>query len=362
LNWRVKKLTVNQHAYDRYAPEVSCLQRNFAGLLAFAVATALLSGCATSSPRTTDAHSSLLAETDADWPGDVLIALSQRDGYLLVPTVVNGQPAGWLMLDTGANQVVLDEGLANRLGLAVVGKGQSTGIAGQAEVRIREVQSLSIGPGRVAQDPTDAGVVRVELLDRNVLSLSMLKLSGRLGGGINGLIGFPSLAEVPFTLDVKDERSAMLTLHDPESFRPPSGAVSVPLRIYRRLPVVEAIVGQPGVGRGPVRVGFILDWGSDHGVSLPSQLMRQRPDLASVNVAGTSQVQGVGGTATNQETWARSITLFGQTLEHEPISIENLPPAFAEAHLPIGRLGHVLMRRYRMTFDLARQQLYVVPK
>ncbi len=336
----------------------------------------LHSGCATGvdGRGNTAGRAVLMADASAAWPGDVKITLRQRDGYLLLPAAVNGEPAGWLMLDTGANQIVLDEGLANRMNLRVAGTAKSTGVAGQADVRIREVDRVTIGPGRVAHDATDAGIVDIELGDRSVLSLSMLKLSDRLGGGgVNGLVGFPALAEVPFTIDVTGsiggkDTGGTLTLHNPKSFAPPKGAVSVPLRIYRRLPVVEAIVGGPGAGSSQAtdrnrgeRVWLILDWGSDHGVSLPGALMQRRPDLASIDVAGTSRVQGVGGTALTQETWVRSITLFGQTLEHEPVTIENLPPQFNQAPLPVGRLGHELMRKYRMTFDLARQQLYIIP-
>ena len=61
-------------------------------------------------------------------------------GHVLVQPQVNGQPAGWFILDTGASGLVIERDAADRLGLSSFGEVYVAGVG-------RKVRILTPTPG-----------------------------------------------------------------------------------------------------------------------------------------------------------------------------------------------------------------------
>ncbi|XAM00661.1 aspartyl protease family protein [Phycisphaeraceae bacterium D3-23] len=268
-------------------------------------------------------------------PASVTIPLTRHRSYLFARGQVNGTNAGLMLLDTGSNLTLVDNGLANRLGLAVVGEGRTRGIAGTADFEFREVDSLALHG--------------VAIPNQRIASLSMRKLTGGLGVSPGGLVGFNAFADHPFTLDYPGNT---LTVYRRDAFTPPRGADRVELRSYRGLPAVVATLG------GGQEVLLILDTGANNTVSLPRNVA-DWPRILATNTAGAGRARGVGGSIEIQNSWLRRLDVFGLRLADVAVTFEPQPLGLSSPHHAVGRIGSEILASFRLTFDMPNRMLYI---
>ncbi len=316
------------------------------GWVALATLTvALLAGCATDTATGSDRAASTArpaatatASTDTallgslarpdDLPPRLEAPLQRRREYLFVRTTINGQDAGLFLLDTGAAISAVDPGVAGRLELPASGGAEVIGIGGRQPFQYRLVDSVAIG--RLGLD-----------VDR-LAGVNLLRISRNFGAPINGVIGYPQISPVPFTLDQRDN---VLRWHRRDAFQPPSDADRS--RLFRRygLPVTVARVGDRR------EVWLILDTGADHDLTLHRDVLDKWPDIIAAPATGASGAAGVGGRVTTTESWLTEFELFGVTLRDVPVSFEDPPPHRRRDPLIAGRIGNRLLKHFRLTFD-----------
>lgn len=306
-------------------------------------AAALLTGC-NAGPATPRNAAALPPPTvtvldPASMPDDVTIPLTRQYNYLFVSAHVNGRAAGQMLFDTGSTLTVVDTGLANRLNLAVVGEGQTTGVAGQASFEFRAADSLAI-----------AGV---GIDHRRLAALSMRKLlgNGSAPGGrsMGGLVGFTAFAGQPFTLDFPNNE---ITLHRRDAFTPPEGAERFDLVSYRGLPSIVAELA------GGQEVLLIIDTGANNAISLPTEVA-DWPRILATRTAGAGATRGVGGTIQTQESWLRHVDMLGLRLNNVPVAFEPQPLGLSSPRYTIGRLGNQVLAAFQLTFDLERRSIWI---
>ncbi len=325
--------------------------------MALGVLLAAICGCAGGPEKTVPAaapaspEAVVLAEA-ADWSADVVVPLVERGAFRFARVEVDGQRAGLFLVDTGANRTVIADGVAGRIGLERGEEVRASGVTGWSTHRLTGVPDLRL-TGAADRPAVDLG-------EREALGLSFHRLGPSMRGGVGGILGFPDLAGVPFTLTPwRGEQPATLTLHRPAAFRPPADATRHRLRLLHGLPVVEATLAG-ATGRPPVPVDLLLDTGGDGGVSLPLSLLRRRPDIASVPVSAAGARRGVGGPGGTTETWVRSLTMLGLTLHDVPAAFGDNPPGIrARPGRVFGRLGQAVLGQAELTFDAARGWMYV---
>ncbi|MEM9415435.1 MAG: retropepsin-like aspartic protease [Planctomycetota bacterium] len=307
--------------------------------LTLLIAALLLTGCASTGgdarvggpapPVTIDL-------TDpATLPASVTIDLTRRESYLFARGQVNATHAGLMLLDTGSNLTIIDTGLANRLGLGVLGEGRTRGIAGTADFEFRQVDSLALGG--------------VGLPNHRIAALSMRQLTGGIGVSAGGLIGFNAFADHPFALDYPNNT---LTIYRRDAFTPPANAERVELKNYRGLPAVVATLG------GGQEVLLILDTGANNAVSLPSHVS-DWPRILATHTAGAGRARGVGGNIDVQNTWLRRLDVFGLRLGDVPVTFEPQPLGLSSPHYAVGRIGSEILASFRITFDMPNRALYI---
>lgn len=315
-----------------------------------------MTGCATA-PRsaTLPAKPAVAYAMDAPqhWPGDLVVPLHAAGPYRHVDVAINGQATGRFLLDTGANRPVIDTGRANRLGLPDVGGGTTTGIAGPAATRFRQAQSLGL---RSKDDAATPFVLTTS--EMRMIGMNMRNLGGKFSAGTSGIVCFRTLMGVPFTFN---PQAGTLTLHRPADFRPPDtddpAVTRVRLRRFHGLPVVDATLRDERGEDVPIRL--ILDTGMNTAMSVPIEVLHARPGVAAVPVSGAGVSQGIGGTLTTTNTWARSTRVFDLELRNLPVAFEPTPDAIRSADgLPQGRLGMGVLGHFELTFDAPRNWLY----
>lgn len=285
-------------------------------------------------------------------PDRLDIPLARSGGYLLVPSYLNGESAGLMMIDTGASLSVVAQGVAGRIGLQKDGQGRTLGVGGFEDFDYFRAEHFSIGQAPQPEPRRGKNQRGTLLLEREKLAGLQMRNFGRaLGVGLAGIVAFTDFGDVPFTLDTPRKT---LSLYRPRSFRPPDGASRHRLRSFRRLPMVRAELDD---GNQRVEVWLIIDYGADNALTLPRAVLDRYPGVVSVNAAGSGQTRGVGGIVTSTQTWVRHFQVFGLDLENIPVNFETPPPTMRGEKL-IGRIGNSLLQHFRLTFHPANGWVY----
>ncbi|MBC9725260.1 retropepsin-like aspartic protease [Streptomyces sp. TRM68367] len=172
----------------RDAPAPATRHRPASRLVAAPLAALLLAGCVLYEDRED-------ADAERTSPGAVrevpLRVVEQGDRTLaFVPVSIEGEGPFMFALDTGASTSVVDEDVADRVGLERTGERRSvSGILGTGQVPVARVDQW-----RVGDVPIDPGEV-------TVIDLG----PPRGGGGIQGLLGSDVLSDYrSITVDYED--------------------------------------------------------------------------------------------------------------------------------------------------------------
>ncbi len=281
----------------------------------------------------------------ADLPDDIVLQLTRRGGYLFVPAFINGEPVGPMLVDTGATLGVVAQGVAGRLRLPVVDRGQTVGVGGIEPFDFHRVDRLALG------NPDDPDGF-LGLASQRMAGLNLAAVGGAVGSGTAGIVAYTDFGPCPFTID---HAAATLTVHRPDTFTPPRDATVHRLERYRSLPLVRAAVA----GRDARHdVWLILDYGADAPLTLPVSLLYRDPSVRAVAAHGTGRTGGIGGTVSSTQTWLRRLGFLGLDLEQLPANFEEPPPTMRDPNRPVGRVGNSLLQHFILTFDPPHGRIY----
>ena len=270
-------------------------------------------------------------------PPQIVIPLSQHNGYLRTRVKINRENAGLFMLDTGSAHSAIAPVVAKQLGLPKGESGIASGIGGYQGFNYYQINRFSIRGVNLASD-------RLAGLD------DLYGISHAFGGFLSGIIGYSSFGEALFTIDYQ---SLTLTVHNPRTYRPDESARSEPIWVYGGVPVVRAWLGQGH------EVWLIVDTGADNHIALPLSVAIKWPDIVLTPASGRGRSKGVGGSVGNIRGWLTSVKLFGVELEHVPVSFEKNHPSINSQGRIIGRIGGHLLKQFRLTFDRTNNRLWI---
>jgi hypothetical protein len=262
--------------------------------------------------------------------------LQHRKPYLLLPGMVNGRRAGSFLLDTGSALNAIGIGLANRLELPKRPGGVAIGIAGREPFHYRLIDRWRLNG--------------LALPTAKLAGLNLARINRAAPLRISGVVGYPALRRVPFTLDAA---KAELILYNPRTFKAPEKAKRVQLHEYSHLPVIRATLSHDR------RIWLLLDSGSDGMVTLPKSVKQRWPGITAVPQTGTGESVGVGGSRRSTRTWIEALELFGLTLRNLPVAFEPMDDSMRYRGRPVGRAGLKLLTHFRLTFHREQRALWV---
>jgi predicted aspartyl protease len=145
-------------------------------------------------------------------------------GHLFAEAAVDGAPAGWFLLDSGADGMMIDAALADRLGLPIVGRTRSIGADGRPrEATFRRGRSFRVG--------------RLTFDNPLFLALDLSGSNAPAGEKRAGVIGYDVFAHSVVEFARGGEA---VTLCDPAAYRLPAPARWQPLGFIDLAPAVEA--------------------------------------------------------------------------------------------------------------------------
>lgn len=260
---------------------------------------------------------------------------------IIVPVRVNGHGPYDFVLDTGASGGLLDvPGAAATLGLTPFGQARVAGAGGGEAAMLEmvrgvdfEVGGLTLRGGRLAIPPTDHPPLMP-------------------GAGWQGVFGRQVFSNLVVTIDWQEKR---LLFHDPDRFQPPAGAVSVPLRKRRGHVFVAAELTM--ADGAPRTVELVVDTGANQALALTPSAGTPPPKRIDDTVLG----HGVSGTVTGSLGRISRLRFAGTNLENVLTAFPDATQSGVIGSGSDGNLGAEILRRFRTTFDYARDRMLVEP-
>ena len=254
------------------------------------------------------------------------------EGRIFVPVSINGH-AATAIFNSGANAAMLDNSFAQSVALKPIG---ALPLGGE-----NAVGSGAMIPGvDIAMGGATLKGATVAASDLRSLGVTQQLLIGDII--LNGAV-----------LDI-DFPNRRLALRDPDKFRPPAGAIVVPL-------VVDA-----GIDLAPVSVDggptvlVVVDTGLPMAMRISPQLAKAQHLLAGAPSISVT-AGGIGGSAPGQIASLKRVSLGGVSFTNVPVVFSDAWPSATYTDRVQGLLGVALLSRFRVIFDWSRGRLYLIP-
>jgi hypothetical protein len=246
-------------------------------------------------------------------------------------TVSIGDESYAFLIDTGAQNVLIDTHAARRMHLDE---------EGSLEVR----GAIRTGGLHVARLPHLA-IAGASLDDLVVATIDLQSANG--GSAVDGILGFPFFASGLVQLDFADD---VMRFGPPGSFVPPGRRID--LDVDREIP--EATVRL----NDALDVPFIIDSGNSGDVLLYRPFVDAHPGVVATGGA-RSVNYGVGGTDATYRTHIASLRVGGFSLDHLAADVVLASSGAFADRVDGGNLGLDVLRRFIVTFDLGNAAMYL---
>jgi predicted aspartyl protease len=272
-----------------------------------------------------------LAGRKIEMVGTQTVPLTLRDGHLYVQAAVDGRPYTFLV-DTGAQNIVLDTRVAEQLKLPSVGNLEASGAKRTGGLGLVSIPTFSIGLGTL----------------RNLVAAS-IDLHQTTDGAfaIDGILGYPFFATTMVTIDIAGHT---MTFGAPGSLKPVGEKLAVD--VDRQIPEVHLLVN------GTVDAPFIVDTGNAAEVLLYKPFVDRHGGIVPFS-SNTRNSYGIGGTTESYRTTLDQLDVGSIPIYHADTDVmQATRGAFAD-RFDAGNIGLGFLTNFVLTFDLANNALYV---
>lgn len=271
-------------------------------------------------------------EFDRGWEGQIESQVVNA-GQVVARVELDGQDAGWWLVDSGAGASVIELSLADRLSLPEGRPGVNRDASG-AEVpyRTRHADSLRIGP--VTWDGP------------RLVPLDLSLISDRVGFEIGGILGYELFRE--FVIEITP-LSGKVEIFEPRGYSREAQWQRITLEQNQPL-IPVTFEGHRGV--------FILDTGSNGMIAFEPQVVQQ---LGLLEGRETRRGRSTGSSSVYEVELGTLewIEIAGQRMERVPAQFERHDPVHRRA---MGNVGMQAMRPYTVVFDYSRRRVAFVER
>jgi len=258
-------------------------------------------------------------------------------GNLAVQPQVDGQEAGWFLLDTGAGRSVIDIGLADSLDMESIGELPAMGFGGLVTVHYRIGESLTLGPMEIER-PT-------------FLEIDLSPLREAFGMDIAGILGYDLFMRCLVDLDVTGDS---LFLYQPGAWDL-SEVDWQDLIFHRNAPVLSCSFD------GGHTALFDLDTGFPGMVTFNRTYAEQSGLLDELELE-TFTAGGVGGTVKMQSGQLGWLEIGGHRWEGVPMSVAGESQGVRADEAIAGLIGTGLLPSFKVLIDYPNKRIALVEK
>ena len=266
--------------------------------------------------------------------------------HIIFQASVNGSKPIWWILDTGADQEVINSTRLAGFGLKTYGKTATTGGGGTAEYDYATGATFTL-PG-------------VELRDQHVAVLDQTGLERALGLPLGGIVGYDFISR--FVIEI-DYQKKLMTLHDPAKWKYTGNGFIVPVVFDEGIPFAHATISVPT--KPDIPAYFVIDFGAAETMTLTSPFVKSN-DLARLAQTGAGVNRSPG--LENQFFTQQNVRGRIQKLKLGPLEVDDIPinmsvntqGAYASSSFS-GTIGESTYRRYHVFLDYARNRVIFEP-
>jgi hypothetical protein len=279
-------------------------------------------------------------------PGAPPIPFTMESSHIVFKVHLNGrEPIGFL-LDTGADENVINTSRLADFGIKTYGKTMATGGGGSAEYNYAAGATFT-WPG-------------VELRNQHVAVLDQTGLERALGVPLGGILGYDFISR--FVVEIDYEKK-LLTLHDPKKWSYSGTGFIVPVTFDDGIPFADGLIS---VGaKTDIPAYFVLDFGAQETMTLTSPFVKANDllNLAQTN-AYVNRPAGLENQFFSQNNVRGHIDrlALGKLIEQSiPVNLSvNTKGAYASANFS-GTIGESIFRRYHVFLDYPRNRIIYEP-
>lgn len=270
----------------------------------------------------------------------VIVPIVYRKGHIFVKVAIDGQPAVYFILDSGAGINFLNREYADSLRLDKSGGIPAKGMSGYETTAITNLDTLEIGD--------------LKLLHQNVAIIDLTDVGLNVPDGIlGGLLGYDLLSRFPLRIDYLRQ---MLIFYNPRSYRSPSIEYAVNLEYNMKVPMVDAeICGVSGK--------FLIDLGNALGLILHKPFVDNNnlgAEFTDINkIAG--DISGVGGKSEAYSALAEYFAFGPAYLRELRILVAEGEQGILKSTDVDGNIGNGLLQNFSITIDYPGKKLYILP-
>jgi predicted aspartyl protease len=259
------------------------------------------------------------------------VPLTFRDGHLYVSARVDGH-AYTFLVDTGAQNIVLDKHVAQELHLPGLGDFEASGAKRTGGLQIVSVDAFAIGSGTLRH-----------------LVVATIDLHGSTSGAfaIDGILGYPFFASALVKIDIAGRT---MTFGAPGSFVPAGERLAVD--VDRSIPEVRLRLN------GNVDAPFIVDTGNAADILLYKPFVDHHAGIVPYSTT-TRNSYGIGGAAASYRTSLDELDIGSNPIYRADTDVmQATSGAFAD-RFDAGNVGLGLLQNFVLTFDLSNNALFV---
>ncbi|MFQ6007916.1 MAG: retropepsin-like aspartic protease [Candidatus Zixiibacteriota bacterium] len=266
----------------------------------------------------------------------VVVPFQYLAGHIILSATINGKKRVRLILDSGSSANILHKPVLEQLGLPVVGTLPARGIDGFEQVDLVKIDSISIG--------------QLTLYDQiaGSLDLSQLKRADTKYEDFGGLLGYDFLSRFPVLIDFQN---SILTVYNPQGFKPPSGGVEVGFYLTMLVPTVRGeLIGIPG--------DFIVDLGNPFGLIVHwkfakiNDLEKKLDDVRDID-----SFSGIGGGLSSKTAYAATFQIGDILIQSLQVILPDSSAGLAGSDQLAGNIGNLILENFNVLLDYKNSRL-----
>jgi hypothetical protein len=278
--------------------------------------------------------------------GAAPIPFNFENSHIIFKVQLNGREPIWFLLDTGADENVINTPRLADFGLKTYGKTSTTGGGGSAEYAYAAGASFKL-PG-------------VELLNQHVGILDQTGIEHALGMPLGGILGYDFISR--FVVEI-DYQKKLLTLHDPKGWSYSGTGYVVPVTFDGGIPFAAGVIS---VATKPnIPAYFVLDFGAAETMTLTSPFVKVNDLLnlaqTNANVNRPAGLENQFFSQNNVRGHIERLQLGKLNARSIPVNLSvNVKGAYASTNFS-GTIGEGVFHRYHVFLDYARNRIIYEP-
>src|SRR5580658_600411 len=274
------------------------------------------------------------------------IPFTMEANHIVFNVSLNGRPPIGFLLDTGADQNVINSTRLEEFGLKTYAQTTTTGGGNSAEYAFATGATFTL-PG-------------VELRNQHVSAIDQTGLEHALGVKLGGILGYDFISRFVIDIDYENQR---ITLHDPGTWKYSGTGVMVPVIFDNGIPHAYGSIGVPTKPEIPAY--FVVDSGAAETATLTSAFVKLN-DLARLAQTNATVNRPAGLESqffaqNNVRGNLQRLSIGHLTVNNVPVNMSvNTKGAYASTNFS-GTVGETIYSRYHCYVDYSNYRIILEP-